>query len=76
MMGSQSGWRDGAGPDEDLPASERFDRAVREGATLVENGDRPVVAADYVAEQHGLDDPGQFERLRVAIDREVTTNAD
>jgi ferritin len=38
-----------------VPETERVDAAVDEARELVDDGDRPLVAADYVAEQHDLD---------------------
>lgn len=38
-----------------LSESEGVDRAVDEAIELVNQGDAPIVAADYVAEQNELD---------------------
>lgn len=38
----------------ELSEPESVDRAVREALTLVDAGDRPLVAADYVAEEYEI----------------------
>lgn len=43
------------------PEAERVERAIEEARELVADGDAPIVAADYVAEQHDLDH--RFEEI-------------
>lgn len=43
------------GDAEYTEGTDRFSRAVREGATLVEAGDRPRIAANYVADEYGIE---------------------
>jgi hypothetical protein len=52
-----------------LPETEQFEAAVEEGVAMVEAGDRPVVAADYLGEQHGLEH--RVDELLAVITSEV-----
>lgn len=49
----------------DHPEPERFGRAMREAIDLVNAGDHPHVAADYVAEEHDL--AHRYEDIRNQI---------
>lgn len=52
-----------------LSEPELVDRAVAEALDLVTEGDQPIVAADYVAEQHDLDH--RFEDIHQRVLEEV-----
>ena len=52
-----------------LSEPERVDRAVGEAVDLVAEGDQPIVAVGYVAEQHDLDH--RFEDIRQRVLEEV-----
>ena len=53
-----------------LSEPERVDRAVAEAVDLVAEGDQPLVAADYVAEQHDLEH--RVEDIHQRVLEEVT----
>lgn len=54
--------------------TERVDVAIEEAVALVEDGDRPLVAADYVAEQHDLDH--RFEDILERVQEAPEETAD
>ena len=52
-----------------LSEHKRVDRAITEAVDLVAEGDQPIVAVDYVAEQHDL--VHRFEDIRQRVFEEV-----